>query len=302
VPAHRQEQVGTQELGVQVDLERLAHLRSNTAGAPRLPGTAPQDAPCGRIREATDGRRAGIATLTEELPMQLRHLPGLRTTSSSGGPPARKTDEHGRVYDPRVFTVQRIGALTVAAVILVFGLLGFAGGLDFFSTDGEQILGMSSNGLLSTISVVTAAVLVLAALRSPRTASTLMIVVGILFLLAGLLSLAVLRTDANVLAFEIENVIFSEVAGLTLLLLGAYGRVSGNLPADSPYARPQEDDGDGAESMPSTPDEFAAERAMREAEIAVVNHVATEDQRRRVEAMAQVHTRGDRRRVWMEFD
>lgn len=233
--------------------------------------------------------------------MQLRHLPRLRTTSGSGGPPARATDEHGRVYDPRVFTVQRIGALAVAAVILVFGLLGFAGGLDFFSTDGEPILGMSSNGLLSTISVVTAAVLVLAALRSPRTASTLMMVVGILFLLAGLLSLAVLRTDANVLAFEIENVIFSEVAGLVLLLLGAYGRVSGNLPADSPYARPQEAD-DDAESVPSTPAEFAAERAMREAEIAVVNHVATEDQRRRVEAMAQVHTRGDRRRVWMEFE
>lgn len=41
---------------------------------------------------------------------------------------------------------------------------------------------------------------------------------------------------------------------------------------------------------------------MREAEIAVVNHVATPDQRRRVEAMAQAHTRGDRRRVWMQFD
>lgn len=187
-------------------------------------------------------------------------------------------------------------------MILVFGVLGFAGGLDFFSTDGEPILGMSSNGLLSTVSVVTAAVLVLAALRSPRTASTIMMVIGALFLLAGLASLAVLRTEANLLAFEFENVVFSEVTGLVLLLLGAYGRVSGNLPADSPYARPRATDDDGPESVPSTPAEFAAERAMREAEIAVVNHVATPDQRRRVEAMARVHTRGDRRRVWMEFD
>ena len=228
------------------------------------------------------------------------HLPSLRTTG--GTVPGRATDDQGRSYDPRVFAVQRAGALAVAAVILVFGLLGFAGGLDFFSTDGRPILGMSSNGLLSTVSVLTAGVLVLAALRSPRTASTLMIVVGILFLLAGLGSLAVLRTDANLLAFEIENVVFSEVAGLVLLLLGAYGRVSGNLPADSPYARPQADDGDGPESVPSTPAEFAAERAMREAEIAVVNHVATPDQQRRVQAMAAVHTRGDRRRVWMGFD
>ena len=236
--------------------------------------------------------------------MQRRPL-SLRTSSDETSP-AVATDEHGRHYDPRVFAVQRIGALAVAAVVLVFGVLGFAGGLDFFSTDGEPILGLSSNGLLSTISVVTAGVLVLAALRSPRTASTLMIVVGILFLLSGLLSLAVLRTEANLLAFQIENVIFAEVTGLVLLMLGAYGRVSGNLPADSPYAKPRTDDdvadGDGPDGVPSTPPEFAAERAMREAEIAVVNHTATPDQRRRVEAMAQVHTRGDRRRVWMSFD
>jgi hypothetical protein len=41
---------------------------------------------------------------------------------------------------------------------------------------------------------------------------------------------------------------------------------------------------------------------MREAEIAVVQHVATPEQRRRVAAMAQEHTRQDRRRVWMNFD
>jgi hypothetical protein len=221
--------------------------------------------------------------------MQLRHS----ARSASADPPSR---------DPWVFRVQRVGALAVAAVIGVFGLLGFAGGLDFFSTDGSPILGMSSNGLLSTVSVVTAVVLVVAALRSPRVASTVMMVVGTLFLVSALANLAALRTSFNVLAFEMENVVFSVVAGLLLLLLGAYGRVSGNLPADSPYARPATDDAGPPESFPSTPVEFAAERAMRDAEVAVVNHVATADQRRRVEAMARVHSRGDRRRVWMEFD
>ncbi|SFE09738.1 DUF4383 domain-containing protein [Blastococcus tunisiensis] len=221
--------------------------------------------------------------------MQLRHS----ARSTSADRPSR---------DPWVFRVQRVGALAVAAVIGVFGLLGFAGGLDFFSTDGSPILGMSSNGLLSTVSVVTAVVLVVAALRSPRVASTVMMVVGTLFLVSALANLAALRTSFNVLAFEMENVAFSVVAGLLLLLLGAYGRVSGNLPADSPYARPATDDAGPPESFPSTPAEFAAERAMRDAEVAVVNHVATVDQRRRVEAMARVHSRGDRRRVWMEFD
>jgi hypothetical protein len=202
----------------------------------------------------------------------------------------------------RVLAVHRIGAVAVGAVILVFGLLGFAGGLDFFSTRGEPILGLSSNGLLSTVSVLTAALLVAAAARGPRVASTVMIVVGSLFLVSALANLAVLRTDLNVLAFEFSNVVFSVVAGFVLLLLGAYGRVTGNLPPDSPYAHPAVPDSSGPESFPSTPAEFAAERAMREAEVAIVDHVATEEQRRRVAAMAQVRSRGDRRRVWMELD
>jgi hypothetical protein len=203
----------------------------------------------------------------------------------------------------RVLVVHRVGAVAVALVVLVFGVLGFAGGLDFFSTSGEPILGMSSNGLLSTISVLTAAVLIGAAVRGARIASTVMIVVGSLFLLSALVHLAVLRTSFNVLAFEMTNVFFSIGAGLTLLLLGAYGRLSGHLPPDSPYARPEAGaDPEPPESYPSTPAEFAAERAMREAEIAVVNHVATADQRRRVEAMAQERTRAGRRRVWMAFD
>ncbi len=202
----------------------------------------------------------------------------------------------------RVPVVHRVGALVVAAAIAVFGVLGLLNGLDFFSTDGDRVLGLSSNGLLSTISLVTAAVLVAAVLRGPRVTSTVMIVVGALFLLSALANLAVLRTDWNFLAFRFPNVVFSVVAGLTLLLLGAYGRVSGNLPADSPYARTSDDDPEPVDDSPSTPEEYAAERAMRAAEVAVVQRLATPDQRRRVDAMAEVSSRADRRRVWMSFD
>jgi hypothetical protein len=204
----------------------------------------------------------------------------------------------------RVFAVQRIGAVLVALLLLVFGVLGFAGGLDFFSTDGERILGLSSNGLLSLISVVVALVLLAAAARGPRVASTVMIVVGSLFLLSALVNLAVLRTNFNILAFEFRNVVFSVVVGLLLLMLGAYGRIGGHLPSDSPYAHPHafEGEADEDDGYPSTPAEFAAERAMRDAEVAVVQHVASFDQRRRVAAMAQVTSRADRRRVWMSFD
>ncbi|WP_029431076.1 DUF4383 domain-containing protein [Blastococcus sp. URHD0036] len=213
-----------------------------------------------------------------------------------------RSGAHALSPGERVPVVHRAGALVVAAAITVFGVLGFLNGLDFFSTDGDRVLGLSSNGLLSTISLVTAAVLVAAALRGPRVASTVMMVVGSLFLLSALANLAVLETDWNILAFRFANVVFSVVAGLVLLLLGAYGRVSGNLPADSPYARDRDDDPEPVDESPSTPAEYEAERAMRDAEVAVVQHLATPDQQRRVEAMAQVTSRVDRRRVWMSFD
>jgi hypothetical protein len=200
-----------------------------------------------------------------------------------------------------VYRVQRIGAICVGVFLLVFGLVGLAGGLSFFSTAGERIFGLSSNGLLSTISIVVGLVLIGAAMRGPRVASTVMIVFGCLFLVSALGNLAVLRTSLNVLAFEMSNVLFSIAVGLLLLVLGAYGRVSGNLPTDSPYAHPHAEDARPPESYPSTPEEFAAEAAMREAELAVSEHRATDDQRRRVQAMSTVHTRADRRRVWQSF-
>jgi hypothetical protein len=203
----------------------------------------------------------------------------------------------------RVFLVQRVGAVVVGVTILVFGVLGFADGLAYFSTDGQSVLGMSSNGLLSTVSLVTAAVLFVAAAMGPRLASTVMVVVGVLFLVAGLASMAVLRTGLNVLAFEMTNVGFSMVAGLVLVVLGAYGRFSGHLPSDSPYARlAGEVPDEVVDESPRTVEESVAERAMRAAEIAVVKRTATPEQRRRVDAMARVHTRLDRRRVWMEME
>jgi hypothetical protein len=223
-----------------------------------------------------------------------------RVTSPSSAP---HRDERGTAHT--ILMVHKVGAVLVGSVLLLFAVLGYAAGLPFFSTEGETVLGMSTNGLLSTISVVVGLILIGAAFRSPRTASTVMIVVGILFLLSALLNMALLETDYNLLAFDMSNVIFSVVVGLVLLLLGAYGRISGNLPRESPYAHPVEEDLDEppmSEELPSTPREREAEEAMREAEIAVAQHTATEEQRRRVEAMSHEHHRRDRRRVWMEFE
>jgi Domain of unknown function (DUF4383) len=203
--------------------------------------------------------------------------------------------------DGRVFAVQRLGAVLVGTTLLGFGLLGATTGVPLLATHGERVLGLSSNGLLSALSLVVAVVLLGAAVRGPRVASTVMIVLGVLFLLSALGNLAVLHTSVNFLAFQMSNVLFSIVVGLLLLVLGCYGRVSGNLPEDSPYAHVHPDVVDPPE-FARTPQEVAVDSAMRLAEIAVVEHHATADQRRRVEAMARAHTRADRRRIWLEFD
>jgi hypothetical protein len=98
-----------------------------------------------------------------------------------------------------------------------------------------------------------------------------------------------------------SNVVFSVAVGLLLLVLGAYGRINGNLPANSPYAHPDaviEEPPD----LPTEPAEIAAEAAMRRAEIAVVQDWAIDDQYRRVRAMSAARTRDGPRRIWMECD
>jgi hypothetical protein len=226
---------------------------------------------------------------------QRLHLPHRRTADSA------RTERPPNLGD-RVYPVQRGGAVLVALFLLLFAGIGFASGQPFFSIQGRPVLGMSSNGLLSTVSVVVAVVLLVAAARSARAASTVMMVLGPLFLLSAFVNAFVLETRLNWLAFSLGNVLFSLAVGLVLLLLGTYGRIGGHLPPDSPYAHPPADESEVVDERPSTPEEVAAEQAMREAEIAVVQHTATPVQVRRVEAMAQVHSRTDRRRVWMELE
>ena len=119
--------------------------------------------------------------------------------------------------------------------LCVFGVLGVANHLAVLTVRGKGLLGLASNGLLAAISLIVGGVLIGAALRGGRSSSTLTVAIGLLFLLSGLINLAVLDTKFNLLAFRLSNVIFSFVAGMLLLFLGAYGRYSLGLAPDNPY-------------------------------------------------------------------
>ena len=133
----------------------------------------------------------------------------------------------------------RVGGAIGGLILLTFGIAGFFTGAPFLSTDGEPIFGMQTNGLLSTISVVFGVLLIGAAVIGGNVAAGANTAIGILLLVSGLINLTVIRTDANFLAFDISNVIFSFVLGVVILTFGLYGRVSGDPRGDGnrPRAR-----------------------------------------------------------------
>ncbi|MFF9155137.1 DUF4383 domain-containing protein [Streptomyces sp. NPDC014846] len=139
--------------------------------------------------------------------------------------------------DHRLATVYRYGAGLCGVILLVFGCLGFADELRPFDTAGTDVAGMSTNGLLSLISVFFGVLLIAGAVIGGNIASALNMTVGALFLLSGLVHLFILDRPANILDFGLTNVLFSFVMGLLIATFGMYGRVSGGLPHDNPYWR-----------------------------------------------------------------
>ncbi|MFJ6782837.1 DUF4383 domain-containing protein [Streptomyces yangpuensis] len=143
--------------------------------------------------------------------------------------------------------VYRVGAALCGLLLLIFGCLGFADSLSSFDTAGQSIAGMSTNGLLSSISVIFGLLLFVAALIGGNVASSVNIAVGVLFVLSGFVHLFLIGRPGNILDFGMTNVIFSFLMGLLVMTFGMYGRVSGGLPHDNPYWR-QRHTGTGARS------------------------------------------------------
>lgn len=137
--------------------------------------------------------------------------------------------------DHKLARVYRWGAAFCGVVLLVFGCLGFADSLSPFDTGGAHLAGMSTNGVLSLVSVVVGIVLIAGAAIGGNIASTVNMTVGILFLLSGFVHIFLLDKPGNVLDFGMTNVVFSFVMGLIIVTFGMYGRVSSRLSHDNPY-------------------------------------------------------------------
>ncbi|MFE7772626.1 DUF4383 domain-containing protein [Streptomyces sp. NPDC057445] len=143
-------------------------------------------------------------------------------------------DEHLPV-DHRLSRVYRVGAGLMGLVLLAFGILGLTHNIGFFDIGHHSVAGLNTNGALSVLSICVGLLLFVGMVIGGNFASTLNMVLGVLFILNGFIGLGMLDTDYNFLNFRIQNVIFSFIVGVALMWFGMYGRVGSALPHDNPY-------------------------------------------------------------------
>ncbi|WSR83621.1 DUF4383 domain-containing protein [Streptomyces erythrochromogenes] len=139
--------------------------------------------------------------------------------------------------DHKLGQVYRVGAGLTGVLLVVFGILGLVNRIGFFDTGGDTVLALNTNGALSILSICIGGLLIAGMVVGGTFASTLNIVLGVLFIASGFVNLALLDTGLNFLAFRIQNVLFSFVVGVMLMWFGMYGRVGSALPHDNPYWR-----------------------------------------------------------------
>jgi hypothetical protein len=120
----------------------------------------------------------------------------------------------------------RVLAGLIGLYILVFGIVGYlqTRDLTFFDRGENWVLGLQTNPAFSLLSVLAGLVLLGGAGYGRNADHLINLGGGAVFLLAGLVMLTVLRTDANLLNFAVVNCAVSFVIGLALLLAGLYGK------------------------------------------------------------------------------
>lgn len=201
-----------------------------------------------------------------------------------------------------IHIIHRVGSAVLGLGLWVFAALGFSQGLAFFSTQGPPVLGLSSNGFLSTISVAAGALLLVAAALGGPTASTATAVLGVAFLVSGLAHFAIINTSVKILAFRLPNVFFSIIAGLLLLFFGTYGRVTGGLPEDNPYHHHGDHPDKHYESDVLTEEESNEKRRLIDAEMAFGEGHATPEQQFLVRREQRRQQQRERQRIANNVD
>jgi Domain of unknown function (DUF4383) len=110
--------------------------------------------------------------------------------------------------------------------LVVFGVAGAVqtGSGGFFARDSVSALGLRTNLAFSIASIVAGALVLFAVFVGRNVDALVNTWGGIGFMVAGVVGLAVLRTDLNVFNFSLATVIVSFVIGVLLFSAGLYSR------------------------------------------------------------------------------
>lgn len=111
--------------------------------------------------------------------------------------------------------------------ILIFGIIGLTKthGQSLFDQDHLQwVLGLRTNLAFAILSIAGGLVMLAAVVIGHNIDHYMEIVAGFVFMLAGLVELALLQTNANFLGFSMVNVIVSFVLGMVVFAAGLYGK------------------------------------------------------------------------------
>lgn len=121
----------------------------------------------------------------------------------------------------------RFVAGVIGLYILAFGIAGFfeSRGQSFFAREDTWALGLQTNPAFSILSIIAGAVLLGSALVGRNADHFVNLGGGVVFLLAGMVMMTLLHTDANLLNFGMPNVIVSLLIGMLLLHAGLYTKL-----------------------------------------------------------------------------
>jgi uncharacterized protein DUF4383 len=122
----------------------------------------------------------------------------------------------------------RLIAGLIGAYILAFGITGVVRthGFAFFAQEGlPSALGLHANRAFAILSIVVGVILLGGALIGGNLDQRINLVASVVFIVAGLLMLTLLRTNVNFLGFTPATCIVSFLIGVALLIAGLYGKV-----------------------------------------------------------------------------
>jgi hypothetical protein len=127
----------------------------------------------------------------------------------------------------RLRPLYRALAAASGLYVLIFGIVGVirTGGDPLFFRGDDQVFGLRSNLAFAIISIVAGAVILAGAVIGRNLDHYINLVGGIVFLVAGMLMMALLQTSANFLNFQMATCVVSFVIGTVLFSAGLYGRV-----------------------------------------------------------------------------